>query len=96
VRPDGWQLSEGEIHFHYWFIQGSIMIPETRCRLRRAWGLCERHAWGSIGGGRARDLLADVLGALGQAVVEPARRLQHLARAREDLARHEERDEGLG
>jgi hypothetical protein len=48
VRPNDWQLSEGEIHFLYWFIQGSIMIPETRWRLRRAWGLCERHAWSSI------------------------------------------------
>ena len=40
-----WQLSDGEINFLYWFIDGSIMIPDTRWRLRRAWGFCERHAW---------------------------------------------------
>jgi len=37
-------FSDGEVHFLYWFIQGSIMNPETRCRLRRAWGFCQRHA----------------------------------------------------
>jgi len=42
------QLSNGEIHYLYWFIQGSIMAPDMRHRLRRAWGLCERHAWGYI------------------------------------------------
>ena len=40
------ELSPGEIHFLWWFIQGSIMSPSTRDRLRKAWGLCERHAWG--------------------------------------------------
>lgn len=40
------QLSPGEIHFLWWFIQGSIMNPSTRTRLRRAWGMCQRHAWG--------------------------------------------------
>src|SRR5437870_2674580 len=44
----------------------------------------------------ARDLLADVLGALAQAVVEAARRLEHLAGAREYLPRDEERDQRLG
>jgi hypothetical protein len=39
-------LSPGEIHFLWWFIQGSIMNPSTRERLRKAWGLCDRHAWG--------------------------------------------------
>ncbi len=42
------RLSEGEIHYLWWFIQGSIMDPDTRSRLRRAWGLCGRHAWGAI------------------------------------------------
>lgn len=42
------QLSEGEIHYLWWFIQGSIMAPNMRHRLRRAWGFCERHAWGAI------------------------------------------------
>jgi hypothetical protein len=37
-------LSDGEVHFLWWFIQGSIMNPETRERLRRAWGMCARHA----------------------------------------------------
>jgi hypothetical protein len=40
------ELSPGEIHFIWWFIQGSIMSPSTRERLRKAWGMCERHAWG--------------------------------------------------
>lgn len=40
------ELSPGEIHFLWWFIQGSIMTPSTRERLRKAWGMCERHAWG--------------------------------------------------
>lgn len=43
-------LSDGEVHFLWWFIQGSIMVPETRWRLRRAWGLCDRHAWGALAG----------------------------------------------
>jgi len=48
--PSGaeFQLSNGEIHYLYWFIQGSIMVPDIRHRLRRAWGFCERHAWGYI------------------------------------------------
>lgn len=43
-------LSEGEVHFLWWFIQGSIMDLETRRRLWRAWGMCERHgsAWLSV------------------------------------------------
>ena len=42
------QLSDGEIHFLYWFIQGSIMVPDIRRELRRAWGFCERHAWSYV------------------------------------------------
>jgi len=41
-------LSDGEIHHLWWFIQGSIMEPDIRWRLRRAWGTCERHAWGGL------------------------------------------------
>ena len=37
-------LSDGEVHFLWWFIQDSIMNAETRDRLRRAWGMCARHA----------------------------------------------------
>jgi len=39
-------LSDGEIHYLWHFMQGSIMAPDVRNRLRRAWGLCQRHAWG--------------------------------------------------
>jgi hypothetical protein len=40
-------LASGEVHFLWWFIQGSIMDIEVCRNLRRAWGLCERHttAW---------------------------------------------------
>ncbi len=41
-------LSDGEIHFLWWFIQGSIMSPSTREQLWNGWGMCERHAWGFI------------------------------------------------
>src|SRR2546425_13345591 len=51
---------------------------------------------GPRGGGGARDLLADVLGPLAQAVVEAAGGLEHLAGAGKDLPGDEERDEGLG
>jgi hypothetical protein len=40
----GLRLSDGEVHFLYWFIQGSIMNPDTRRRLQGAWGFCQRHA----------------------------------------------------
>lgn len=43
-----WPLSDGEIHYFYWFIQGSIMNAGVRWALRRAWGLCERHAWAAL------------------------------------------------
>jgi len=42
------KLSGGEIHYLYWYIQGGIMVPETRHALRRAWGFCERHAWAAL------------------------------------------------
>ena len=48
VRTDWWHLSDGEIHYVWWFVQGSIMEPDVRRRLRRAWGMCQRHAWGAI------------------------------------------------
>jgi hypothetical protein len=41
-------LSNGEINFLWWFIQGSIMSPSTREQLWNGWGMCERHAWGFI------------------------------------------------
>lgn len=42
-------LSAGEVHFLWWFMQGSIMEPETRHRLRLAWGMCKRHTLGALG-----------------------------------------------
>ena len=42
------QLLPREIHYLYWYIQGSIMNPETRKALRKAWGFCERHAWAAM------------------------------------------------
>jgi hypothetical protein len=47
-KKENFVLSEGEIHFLWWFIQGSIMSAGTRGQLRKAWGLCDRHAWGFI------------------------------------------------
>jgi len=46
--PEPWRLSDGEIHYLYWYIQGSMMVPDVRARLRRAWGFCGRHAWGAL------------------------------------------------
>lgn len=39
-------LSNGEIEFLWWFIQGSIMDPNVRARLLAHWGLCPRHSLG--------------------------------------------------
>jgi hypothetical protein len=41
-------ITDGEIHFLWWFIQGSIMTPETRNALLRGFGFCERHAWAHL------------------------------------------------
>jgi hypothetical protein len=41
-------LSPGEVHFLWWFIQGSIMEPETRWQLRLGWGMCQRHILGAL------------------------------------------------
>ncbi|SDC93949.1 hypothetical protein SAMN05421548_11249 [Paraburkholderia lycopersici] len=37
-------LSDGEVDFLWWFIQGSIMDPGVRSRLNAHWGMCPRHA----------------------------------------------------
>ena len=42
------KLSGGEIHYLYWYIQGSIMNSGIRHSLRKAWGFCERHGWGAV------------------------------------------------
>ncbi len=47
-EPNSSPLSDGAVHFFYWFIQGSIMHPDTRDALRRSWGFCERHAWACL------------------------------------------------
>lgn len=41
-------LSDGEINFLWSFMDGSIMNPGTRWRLRYAWGMCQRHAFGWV------------------------------------------------
>ena len=38
-------FSDGEVHFLWYFIQGSIMVPETRWHLRFNWGMCDRHSF---------------------------------------------------
>ena len=48
LHADEWRLSDGEVHYLWWYIQGSIMEPDLRWRLRRAWGMCARHAWGAL------------------------------------------------
>ena len=42
------RFSDGEIHFLWYFIQGSIMNPETRWNLRHNWGMCDRHSFGFV------------------------------------------------
>jgi hypothetical protein len=42
------RFGDGEIHFLYWFIQGSIMNPSTRWKLRHSWGMCDRHSFAFI------------------------------------------------
>lgn len=44
----GPSLSNGEVHYLWWYIQGSIMSPFVREKLRKAWGMCTRHAWAAI------------------------------------------------
>jgi Kef-type K+ transport system membrane component KefB len=48
TSADWWQLSDGDIHYVWWLVQGSVMEPDVRWRLRRAWGMCERHTWGAL------------------------------------------------
>ena len=37
-------LSDGEVDFLWWFIQGSIMDADVRAHLYAHWGMCARHA----------------------------------------------------
>ncbi len=41
---DPFVLSDGEVDFLWWFIQGSIMDPDVRARLYAHWGMCARHS----------------------------------------------------
>ncbi|HEX7649838.1 MAG TPA: hypothetical protein VF450_20755 [Noviherbaspirillum sp.] len=45
VVPQDGSLSDGEVGFLWWFIQGGIMDGEVRARLCRGWGLCPRHSF---------------------------------------------------
>jgi len=66
-------ITDGEIHFLWWFIQGSIMTPETRNALLRGFGFCERHAWVNLSvemAFRKRHFLGSVI--LYRALVEKA------------------------
>jgi hypothetical protein len=47
-EPQRIAVTDGEIHFLWWFIQGSIMTPETRNAVLRGFGFCERHAWAHL------------------------------------------------
>lgn len=42
---DALSYGDGEIHFFWHFMQGSIMYPDTRWRLRHHRGFCERHSF---------------------------------------------------
>jgi hypothetical protein len=42
--PSGAPLSDGEVDFLWWFIQGSLMDADVRARLHLHWGLCARHS----------------------------------------------------
>lgn len=42
--PGRLALSDGEVDFLWWFIQGSIMDADVRTRLCDHWGMCARHA----------------------------------------------------
>ncbi len=39
-------LSDGEIYYLWFFIQGAIMDPFVRRQLRNSWGFCQRHTVG--------------------------------------------------
>jgi hypothetical protein len=48
LMPDAdHNLTDEEVQLLWSFIHGDIMNEPTRVRLRKSWGLCGRHAWGS-------------------------------------------------
>jgi hypothetical protein len=88
-----WPQSAGEVHAFFWFMQGSIMIPEIRHRLWAAWGFCERHAWGHLAVEAAfrprflmgpsilyLDLIDRALACLSRAHARSSRQLQYCLR----------------
>src|SRR5438093_1248830 len=74
----------------------STSVQRARTSFVAGVGLVARVEDRARGRGRAGGLRADVLGALGEAVVKAARGLEHLAGARHDLPGDEEGDERLG
>lgn len=44
ISPTEMPLSDGEVDFLWWFIQGSLMDADVRARLHLHWGLCARHS----------------------------------------------------
>jgi hypothetical protein len=108
-RSSVWPLSEGEIHYLWWFIQGSIMEPGIRQRLRRAWGFCGRHAWGALAVEAAfrhqylhgpavlyEDLVEQACRGFARALSRPARPLARIFRATAACSMCEERYERSG
>jgi hypothetical protein len=45
-HDDNGYLSNGEVHYLWYFMQGSIMDPYVRRQLRNSWGFCQRHMAG--------------------------------------------------
>lgn len=91
---ESWPLSDGEVHYVWWYIQGSIMEPDVRRRLRHSWGMCQRHAWGALVAEAAfrqnyfhgpailyQDLLERAVLAFGRAGLWPAPRVVRRLRA---------------
>ena len=90
VDPD---LQEGGVLAHVGVADDDVQPAEP---LGIGVGLVAGVDDGTAAGRGRRHALPDVLGPLGQAEHRAPGRLQHLARAGEDLAAHEERDEHLG
>lgn len=47
-QTECFSLSDGELHYLWWFIQGSFMRPDVRRRLWDGWGFCQRHSCGLL------------------------------------------------
>jgi hypothetical protein len=108
-RTDAWPLADGEIHYLWWYIQGSIMEPWLRQRLRRAWGFCGRHAWGALAVEAAfrhhylhgpavlyEDLMQQAARGFARALSRPARPLARILRTTASCSMCEEGYERQG